>query len=52
MAALIILLAATARLFVWPASGMPPHVSAIVMLAGPGDRLKLAVQLARDRRAH
>ena len=25
----------TARLFVWPAQGMPPHVSAIVMLAGP-----------------
>lgn len=25
----------TARLFVWPAQGMPPRVSAIVMLAGP-----------------
>ncbi|HEX7996502.1 MAG TPA: hypothetical protein VF506_21490 [Streptosporangiaceae bacterium] len=50
-AALIILVAATARLFVWPARGMPSRVSAIVMLAGPGDRLKLALQLARERRA-
>jgi len=51
MATLIIFVAATLRLFVWPARGMPSHVSAIVMLAGPGDRLKLALQLARDRRA-
>ena len=36
---------------VWPAQGMPPHVSAIVMLAGPGGRLNKALQLARDRRA-
>jgi uncharacterized SAM-binding protein YcdF (DUF218 family) len=50
-AALIIFVAATARLFIWPARGMPPSVSAIVMLAGPGDRLKLALQLARERRA-
>ena len=28
----------TARLFVFPASGMPAHVDAIVMMAGPGDR--------------
>jgi hypothetical protein len=41
----------TARLFVWPAQGMPSHVSAIVMLAGPGDRLDMALQLARARRA-
>ena len=41
----------TARLFVWPAQGMPARVSAIVMLAGPGDRLPLALQLARDHRA-
>ena len=26
----------SARLFVWPAEGMPAHVSAIVMLAWPG----------------
>jgi len=50
-AALIIFAAATARLLIWPARGMPAHVSAIVMLAGPGDRLKLALQLARERRA-
>jgi hypothetical protein len=43
--------AATARLFVWPAQGMPAHVSAIVMLAGPGDRLDKALQLASARRA-
>jgi uncharacterized SAM-binding protein YcdF (DUF218 family) len=42
---------ATARLFVWPALGMPARVSAIVMLAGPGDRLAEAVRLARARRA-
>ncbi len=42
---------ATARLFMWPAQGMPTHVSAIVMLAGPGDRLDTALQLATARRA-
>jgi uncharacterized SAM-binding protein YcdF (DUF218 family) len=51
IAALVIFCAATARLFIWPASGMPAHVDAIVMLAGPGDRLATAVRLARDRRA-
>ena len=40
----------TARLFVWPAQGMPHRVSAIVMLAGPGDRLDAAVELARQHR--
>lgn len=42
---------ATARLFVWPAQGMPSRVSAIVMLAGPGNRLQAALQLARQHRA-
>lgn len=42
---------ATARLFVWPTEGMPARVDAIVMLAGPGDRLPLALQLAREHRA-
>lgn len=42
---------ATARLFVWPAQGMPARVSAIVMLAGPGNRLGVAVRLAREHRA-
>jgi hypothetical protein len=41
----------TARLFVWPAQGMPTRVSAIVMLAGPGNRLPVALQLAREHRA-
>jgi uncharacterized SAM-binding protein YcdF (DUF218 family) len=42
---------ATARLLVWPATGLPPQVSAIVLLAGPGDRLPAALQLARAHRA-
>jgi uncharacterized SAM-binding protein YcdF (DUF218 family) len=41
----------TARLFVWPAQGIPARVSAIVMLAGPGDRLQVALALARQHRA-
>jgi hypothetical protein len=41
----------TARLLVWPAEGMPTRVSAIVMLAGPGNRLPVALQLAREHRA-
>jgi uncharacterized SAM-binding protein YcdF (DUF218 family) len=41
----------TARLFVWPAQGMPARVSAIVMLAGPGNRLPVALQLAQEHRA-
>jgi hypothetical protein len=41
----------TARLFVWPALGMPARVSAIVLLAGPGDRLPVAKRLAREHRA-
>jgi uncharacterized SAM-binding protein YcdF (DUF218 family) len=41
----------TARLFVWPAQGMPAHVSAIVMLAGPGDRIPVALRLAREHHA-
>jgi uncharacterized SAM-binding protein YcdF (DUF218 family) len=41
----------TARLLVWPAQGMPGQVSAIVMLAGPGSRLPVALELAREHRA-
>jgi len=40
----------TARLFVWPTRGMPAHVSAVVMLAGPGDRLPVALQLVKEHR--
>jgi uncharacterized SAM-binding protein YcdF (DUF218 family) len=51
-AVLIVTLAlVTARLFVWPAQGMPASVDAIVMLAGPGERLPVALQLAREHRA-
>jgi hypothetical protein len=52
LAALVVLFcAATARLVIWPARGMPGHVSAIVMLSGPGDRMRAAVRLAREHRA-
>jgi len=52
VAAVIVALSVlTARLFVWPAQGMPAQVSAIVMLAGPGDRLPVALRLAREHRA-
>jgi hypothetical protein len=51
MALLVAFALVTMRLFVWPAEGMPARVSAIVMLAGPGDRLPLALQLAREHRA-
>lgn len=42
---------ATARLLIWPAQGAPSRVSAIVLLAGPGDRMPVALQLAREHRA-
>jgi hypothetical protein len=52
---LLVLLAglgmATARLLVWPQQGMPARVDAIVMLDGPGDRLAVALRLAREHRA-
>lgn len=43
--------AATAQIIVWPVQGMPASASAIVMLAGPGDRLPVALNLAREHRA-
>jgi uncharacterized SAM-binding protein YcdF (DUF218 family) len=42
---------ATAWVLVWPPQGMSARVSAIVMLAGPGSRLPLALQLADQGRA-
>ena len=51
VAVVVVFGAVTARLLVWPAQGMPARVSAIVMLAGPGDRLPVALQLAREHRA-
>lgn len=47
----LLFLAATARLFVWPASGMPRRVDGIVMLNGSGNRLNTALDLAREHRA-
>lgn len=41
----------TARLFIFPVSGMPAHVNAIVMMAGPGDRYSTALRLAAEHRA-
>ena len=43
--------AATARLFVWPAQGMPSRVDAIVMLDSSGHPLNAAVRLAEQHRA-
>jgi uncharacterized SAM-binding protein YcdF (DUF218 family) len=51
MALIAVFALATARLLVWPAQGMPPRADAIVMLAGPGNRLPVAIQLAREHRA-
>jgi uncharacterized SAM-binding protein YcdF (DUF218 family) len=51
IALFVIFALVTARLFVWPAEGMPDRVSAIVMLAGPGNRLPVSLQLAREHRA-
>ena len=41
----------TARRVVWPAVGIPASAVAIVLLGGPGDRLGVALQLARQHRA-
>jgi uncharacterized SAM-binding protein YcdF (DUF218 family) len=51
VALLVVLAGLSARLFVWPAEGIPPRVDAIVMLAGPGNRLPVALRLAREKRA-
>jgi uncharacterized SAM-binding protein YcdF (DUF218 family) len=47
----VVFAAATARVIVCPPQGMPAHVDAIVMMAGPGDRMPVALRLARERRA-
>lgn len=46
-----VLAAATARVLIWPPQGAPLRVDAIVMLAGPGERLPAALALAREHRA-
>jgi uncharacterized SAM-binding protein YcdF (DUF218 family) len=43
--------AVTARLFVWPPTGMPARVDAIVVLGGQGDRLDLGERLANQNRS-
>jgi uncharacterized SAM-binding protein YcdF (DUF218 family) len=46
----VIFVAATGRLFIWPAQGMPARVDAIVVLGGPGDRLGKGLALAEQDR--
>jgi uncharacterized SAM-binding protein YcdF (DUF218 family) len=43
--------AVSARLFVWPATGMPARVDAVVVIGGPGDRVDYGMQLARENKA-
>jgi uncharacterized SAM-binding protein YcdF (DUF218 family) len=52
VAALIVVFAAvTARVLIWPVEWTPANADAIVLLAGPGDRLPVALQLAKEHRA-
>jgi uncharacterized SAM-binding protein YcdF (DUF218 family) len=51
LALVVAFCAVTARLFVWPSTGMPARVSAIVVIGGLGDRAPYGVQLAREDRA-
>ena len=48
---LAVVCAASGRLFVWPAQGMPARVDAIVVLGGPGNRLGRGLELAHQGRA-
>ena len=50
-ALIVVFAAATARVLIWPVEWTPARADAIVMLAGPGDRLPVALQLAREHRA-
>jgi hypothetical protein len=38
-------------MLVWPPQNTPAKVNAIVMLAGPGDRMAVALELASEHRA-
>jgi uncharacterized SAM-binding protein YcdF (DUF218 family) len=52
LAALIVAFAAaTARVLIWPVEWTPAKADAIVMLAGPGNRLQVALRLAGEHRA-
>jgi hypothetical protein len=46
LAVVVVFMAATARLFVWPARGVPAHADAIVLFNGHGNRLDGALGLA------
>lgn len=48
---ILVFAAVTARVLIWPVVWTPAKADAIVMLAGPGNRLPTAVQLAREHRA-
>jgi hypothetical protein len=50
-ALIVVFAAATVRVLVWPVEWTPAKADAVVMLAGPGDRLPVALQLAREHRA-
>ena len=47
----VLFCAVTAHLFVWPATGMPARVDAVVVLGGPGNRLGLGSELVHEGRA-
>jgi uncharacterized SAM-binding protein YcdF (DUF218 family) len=51
LAAFVAFCVVSARLFVFPSTGMPARVDAIVVLGGSGDRLDLGMQLAREGKA-
>lgn len=42
---------ATARVIVWPAQGLPERTDAVVMLAGPGNRIPAALRVADEGKA-
>jgi hypothetical protein len=48
LAVVIVFLAATARLFVWPPTDAPQHVAAVVALDGYPNRTGKAIALARE----
>jgi len=48
---LVLFCAATARLFIFPVTGMPARVGAIVVPGGPGNRVEAALKLAAQDRA-
>lgn len=50
-AVVVVFAAATAWVLIWPPQGPPATADAIVMLAGSGDRLPVALALAREHRA-